>query len=64
MVAGHRGESFAKAVLTIGEISEWGSMPRSMIVELKSIPIESVTAAGNDHDSVTLNFADLRIKQT
>lgn len=64
MVACHRGQYFAKAVLTIEELSEWGSMLRSMVVELKSILIESVMADGNDHDSVTFKFADLKIKHT
>ena len=57
------GQYFREAVLTVEEISEQGSLIRSTIAEMKSLNIESVTRS-EDQESVTLNFQDLKIKQS
>lgn len=62
-VACESGQYFAKALLTVEEISEQGSMIRSTIAEMKSLNIESVTRS-EDEETVTFNFQDLKIKQS
>ena len=62
-VAGHSGQYFREAVLTVEEISERGSLIRSTIAEMKSLNIESITRS-EDQESVTFNFEDIKIKQS
>lgn len=60
MVASHSGQHFPEAVLTIEQISEWGIMMRSIIFELKSILLDSVSGNG-EMETITLSFAELKM---
>jgi type VI secretion system secreted protein Hcp len=63
MVASHSGQHFTEAVLTIEQLSEWGSMMRSIVFELKSILLDSVSGDG-ETDTITLSFADLKMMRS
>ena len=63
-VACHSGQYFKEAVLTVEEISEFGSMIRWTAMEMKSLNIESITSRGEEDESVTFKFDEVKMKHS
>lgn len=61
-VASANGQYFASGELTIEEVSERGSLLRTMIIKMKDIILMFVTTNG-DTDSIDINFANLEMKK-
>jgi len=60
-VACHSGRYFAKAVLTVEDLSAAGNVLRSTIIEMLSMHIEFIKQ-DNEMESVDLDFKDLKIR--
>lgn len=60
MIACSTGQNFPEGILTIEDISETGNLLRAVILNLKSILVDSVTA-DNSAETATLNVESAKV---
>ncbi|HMQ04222.1 MAG TPA: type VI secretion system tube protein Hcp [Pyrinomonadaceae bacterium] len=61
--ASHAGRHFREAVLTLEKVDRRGHLVRSIIFQLRSVLIDSVSQSNGHEEIVTLSFDGLRMRQ-